>query len=55
MLKAVLNGSLTVIAVGYLVNEDDSTATAMSGMVARFLILYRLFFFIPKMRIELLA
>ena len=33
VLKEVLNGSLTVIAAGYLINEDDATAMALSRMV----------------------
>ena len=47
-----MNGSLTVIPDGYLVNKDDSTAMTMSGMVARFFALFVLFF--TKLTIELL-
>ena len=43
-MKAVMNGSLTVIAAGYLLNEDDSSAMAMSGMVTKFFAFSVLFF-----------
>ena len=48
-----MNGSLTVIPAGFLLNEDDSTAKAISGMVARFFTLF--VHFKTKMEIELLV